>query len=87
MRVLGEVDGGIAVLGIGCDWGENDGFVLVRRGIEAMTFAVGLKCQTEHVNRWLSWLDVCFQGFERFDPDGYLLMTEAFGIVRYWRRF
>lgn len=46
-----------------------------------MALAVGFKCQTEHMNGWLSWLDVCLQGLERFDPDGYLFMTEAFGIV------
>ena len=79
--MLGKVDCCIAVLGIGCDRGENYGFVLVRRSIDAMTLAVGLKCQTEHVNGWFSWLDVCCQGFERFDDDGYLFMTEAFGIV------
>ena len=84
--MLGEVDGCIAVLGIGRNWGEDDGFVLVRRSIEAMTLAVGFECQTEHMNGWLSWLDVCFQGLERFDPDGYLFMTEAFGIIRYWWR-
>ena len=59
--MFGKVNGCIAVLGIGCDWGENDGLVLVRRCVETMTLAVGFKYQTEHVNGWLSWLDVCFQ--------------------------
>lgn len=87
MRVSGKVDGGIAVPGIGCGWCEKDGFVLVRRSIDAMTLAVDFKCQTEHVNGRLGRLDVCFQGFERFDPDGHLFMTEAFGIVGYLWRF
>lgn len=81
MGVLGEVDCCVAVAGVGGDWGENDGFIFLRRGVEAMPFAVSFERETEHMDRWLSRLDVCCQGLERLDSDGDLFMTKAFRVV------